>query len=187
MDSVGIDKILVWINTEENRTGVARWASSLGGDEKKIKSTLDEYHRQLGVESIDILTFFKRDEVPGLFDREEMEVAGAIKQQEKTYIRITGADKGLISEVLDCVRGSQPEVKTSFEGEKPTVFLGATHFWINSDHCRMTLALWATSLGGDEQRVLSMLEQAHREGIEYIAPKEFFTREDIPGLFEEDQ
>lgn len=59
-----------WINTERCRTAVARWASSLGGDEKKIKSLLEEVHRKLGVESIVPRNFFKRDEVPGLFEND---------------------------------------------------------------------------------------------------------------------
>jgi len=59
-----------WINTEECRTALAKWASSLGGDEKKIKSLLEEVHRKLGVESIVPRKFFKRDEVPGLFEND---------------------------------------------------------------------------------------------------------------------
>jgi len=59
-----------WINTERCRTAVARWASSIGGDEKKIKSLLEEVHRKLGVESIVPRNFFKRDEVPGLFEND---------------------------------------------------------------------------------------------------------------------
>ncbi len=69
-DDLDIANTTFWINTEECRTAVARWASSLGGDEKKIKSLLEGAHRRLGVESIVPRKFFKRDEVPGLFEND---------------------------------------------------------------------------------------------------------------------
>lgn len=68
LDDVDIANCIVWINTKECRTAVAKWASSLGGDEKKIESSLWQLHSVLSVESIILRKFFKRDEVPGLFE-----------------------------------------------------------------------------------------------------------------------
>lgn len=64
--------------------------------------------------------------------------------------------------------------------------LETNSFWILDDFSRTLLAKWAANLGGDKQQIQSMLEEARQKGIKYITPKEFFTREDVPGLFEDD-
>ncbi len=84
-----------------------------------------------------------------------------------------------LSEVPKEQRDALEKIKTKTELETGI-------FWIKTKNSLSGLVMMTQTLGGDQQKIRSKLQEAYRNGTKYVAPKEFFTKEDVPGLFDDD-
>ena len=78
------------------------------------------------------------------------------------------------------------ELTVALESYQAKVFFEKYAFWISHTDDRTTIAGVAAALGSDDQQIQSKLDEANRKGTKYIIPKEFFTKADVPGLFDDD-